>query len=245
MALPELAGWRADSVRVTFIANSQVGAAGKNWWRAATGEEPEVVTTKPQLAEHTESGPFLDGRLEMKASFNRVDWIYSPIIAPGPAVPTIGEAEAVVRALEAPLARWLEIDDTAYVRLALAPTALRAAEDIAESNRAIQAYVPFLQVDVGAARDVLLQVNFPVSSDTIEGLIINRVSKFMSATAQLINVIVGQPVPTIITSYFCRAEFDINTAAERTEALPAAVRARLLQELVDSALGILRSGVQP
>lgn len=245
MALPELAGWRADSVRVTFIANSQVVAAGKNWWRAATGEEPEVITTKPQAAEHTESGPFLDGRLEMKASFNRIDWIYSPIITPGPTVPTIGEAEVVLRALDAPLARWLAIDETAYVRLALGPTVVREVADIAESNLAIHAYAPFLQVDAGAARDVLFQVNFPVASGVIEGLNINRVSKFMSATAQLINVVVGQPLPTIVTSYYCRAEFDINTAAEHTEVLPVPLRALLLRELTDCALGILRSGVQP
>lgn len=246
MALPELTGWRSDSVRVTFIANSQLIAAEKNWWRAATGADPEVVAKKPQAAEHTESGQFMDGRLEMKVAFNRVDWVYSPIFVPGPTVPTLGEAEVVLRVLEEPLTRWLQLDDMVpFVRIAYAPSAVREVADIPESNQAVHAYVAFLNVDATTARDVFLQVNFPFTSSVVEGLAINRLSKFMSATAQLINVTPGQPMPTLLTKYFCRAEFDINTAAEHVEMLSTDHSSQLLRELIDSAINILRDGVQP
>ncbi|CAG4906394.1 hypothetical protein [Paraburkholderia saeva] len=245
MALPELAGWRAEAVRATFIANAPVTANGKGWWQAFTGTAPDTVLSKPNAAEHSESGPFGVGRLEMKVAFNRVDWVYMPIAEPGPSVPSLGEAQEIMPALNEALAAWLASDDTPFVRTAYGAGLLYPASDVIEGNRAMLAYLPFISMNPELGRDLFFQTNFPRPSSVLDGGVVNRISKLMSATAQVINIGGSGPVPTIQSHYFARVELDLSTTADRTETIPVDKRSTAFNELVTSAIEMMTHGVQP
>lgn len=245
MALPELAGWQMELLRFSFIANEPVTAAGKNWWQTATGSAPETVVSKPNASEHSESGPFGSGQLEMKVAFNRVDWLYTPQISPGPGAPSLGDITDILESLHTPLTNWLAVDETPYVRLAFGPTMHLQVSDIADANRAVLAYLPFLQINPETARDVFSQINFPCNSATVEGLVINRLNRFMCMTAQMINITPGQAIPIIKTLYFCRTELDFNTDAERTEPIPASRRVDVMRELAVASREMMGGGVRP
>lgn len=245
MALPELAGWKTESLRVTFFANEPVTGAGRNWWQAATGSAPETVVSKPSASEHSESGPFGSGLLEMKVAFNRVDWIYTPVISPEPAIPSLGDAAEVLDSLNAPLTSWLAFDETPYVRLAFGPTMHHQVSDIADGNRAVLAYLPFLQIEPVTARDVFSQINFPCNSATVDGLLINRLNKFMCSTAQVINMNRGQAIPMIQTLYYCRCELDFNTDAELAVPIPVDRRVDVMHELAAACREMMSAGVRP
>jgi len=243
MALPEIAGWLMESLRVTFIAGGPVVGVNKNWWRILTGAEPETVTTRSAVAEHSESGPYGEGRLEMKVTFNRVDWMYTPVPVPGPTVPAIGAADEMLHALEGPIAQWLAAAETPFVRLAYGPTMLRKVDNIVEANKVAQAYLPFLQFDAAVARDVFNQINFPIQSAAVDGLTLNRVSKVMSAVAQVININVGQPVPKIETTTYSRVELDFSSQTDRSEPLSVENQTALLSEMIGQGRAFLEKGV--
>lgn len=245
MALPELAGWQAESLRVTFIANEPVAAAGKNWWQAATGSPPDTIVSKQNISEHSESGAFGNGQLEMKVMFNRVDWLYTPTASPGDALSTLGCAKDVFDALKAPMAAWLHVSDTPYVRIAYCPTVLRPVEDLVGGYRMVASYLPFLQIDPEVAKDVFFQINFPCKSNILDEMTINRLNRFMCATAQIINMGPGQLVPLIQTQHYCRAELDFNTDAERSTPIPSDICVDLISELVDFCREVMNNGVHP
>lgn len=245
MALPELTGWEAESVRMTCMASVPITASGKNWWQAFTGSAPEAVVSKPGAAMHSESGPFGAGRLEMKVTFNRVDWLYTPIIEPGPAIPSLGTAEEFLASMSEPLGRWLSSSgDVPFVRIASGATLLRPVPDIAGGNLAVLAYLPFVQLNAEVARDIFFQTNFPRQSKVVDGITLNRISRFMSAAAQVINIQSGSPIPTVDTQYLCRVELDFSTNADRQEPIPTASRSALYEELVASVREMMTLGVQ-
>ena len=244
MALPELAGWKTESLRVSFIANEPVTAAGKNWWQAATGSPPEMVATKPNTSEHSESGVFRDGRLEMRVSFNRVDWLYTPIMSPGSTEPFLGLAADTLGSLHDLLNNWLGIDKTPYVRIAFGPTMLYPVGDIVEGNRVIMAYLPFIQADPEKLFDAFFQVNYKGRSIIVNDLVINRLNKFMSVAVQVLNI-VGQSIPIIQTSYYCRTELDFSTDAERVQPIPSEQRFDLVGELAAACREMISNGVRP
>src|SRR5262249_28880871 len=47
MALPELAGWKLESMRASFIASTPIVARDLNWWQTLTNHAPEAVVSQP------------------------------------------------------------------------------------------------------------------------------------------------------------------------------------------------------
>lgn len=244
MELPSIAGWDTEMVRMTFFANEPFSAEGKNWWQLVTGSSPETVVSKPVASEHSESGPFGQGLLEMKASFNRVDWLYMPTFNPGVGRPSLGSARETLGELVDRLSSWMDSNPASWVRLAFGAVTLLKVDTTADANDVILQYMPFLQFDPEKARDVFIQINYPVDSEVVGELKVNKLSKFMAATAQFVNIGLGAMVPTFKVENFCRAEFDINTSGERSLALPGECVKPLAKELLDCCVEVLSSGVR-
>ncbi|MED5597188.1 hypothetical protein [Janthinobacterium sp. P210006] len=245
MALPEITGWQTESLRVTLIANEPVMAAGKNWFKNATGIDPHQVTHKPSTAEYSESAPFLKGQLELRVSFNRVDWLYTTEEPHGPVLPTLGDASEVLTSLIEPIEKWLNNDDTLFVRAAVGPVFFYAVDKPSQGTQTLLAYLPFLHIDPEAAREVFMQINFPSVSKKVEGLELNRLCKFRTIGVQIINVAPGNSFPSMAPRFFCRAELDFSTDGMRTIPLPAANRMDLVNELHVACREILNVGVGP
>lgn len=244
MELPSIAGWDAEMVRMTFFANEPISAAGKNWWQLVTGSAPETVVSRSAASEHSESGPFGRGVLEMKVSFNRVDWLYVPIANPGKGHPSLGAASEVLSEIIGPLSSWMDSPQASWTRVAFGAVTVFGVDDAADANNIILKYLSFLKVDPAQARDIFMQINFPVDSKVVDGLRVNKLSKFMAAAAQVVNLGPGAIIPMVKVENFCRAEFDINTSGERSEILTGECIKPLSQELVSYCLEMLSSGVR-
>ncbi len=247
MALPGIAGWKTELVRVTLFANEPVSAIGKNWWQAATGVAPESVLTKPQASEHTESGPMPNGEgvLEVKVSFNRVDWLHysTPNMEVEP--PTLGEASASLNSLTSFISNWLDSDSTPWIRIAYGAVCQRKAENFISANECLISYCPQLKFDPNQARDLALQVNFPRRSQTSADLEVNRICKLMTSVAQFITFNPGAIAPSISNQHFSRIELDINTPGEQTNIISRTASKELLNEFINQSLDILDSGLKP
>ncbi|WP_157642801.1 hypothetical protein [Burkholderia ubonensis] len=246
MALPELAGWQLESMRASFFANTPIVARDLNWWQALTNHTPEAVVSQPNAGVHSESGEFGAGRLEMKVTFNRVDWLYTPITTPGPNVPSLGSAEELISSFTEPLSTWLaSSSEVAFQRIAFGPALLRQVANVVEGNRAVLAYMPHGGVDPELARDLFFQVNYPRRSNSFDEVTINRLSKFMCATIQYIKIDIGSPLPSFDSLFFCRSELDFNTTADRQQPIPPEKRAGIYEEMVACAIEMISTGVRP
>lgn len=244
MALPSLTGWKSEAIRITFFASEPVNAQGKNWWSIATGTSPESIASKPNSAEYSEGGP-IDGKyfLEMKVTFNRIDWILLPIMAPDSTPPSLGETESALPLLIPFVQKWLESITEKWVRIAYGHTGLFQTENIPSANKAISDYLPEFSIPPENARDVIIQLNYPRQCKTFKELVVNRIIKIMSVTAHFFTV-GNTPFPEFKELTFLRMELDLSTNAERNTEIPREHFPEILSEMQNSCKEIFEAGMK-
>ncbi|KUY80639.1 hypothetical protein [Burkholderia sp. RF4-BP95] len=246
MALPDIGAWEVQSLRASFISQQPVGKA-EDWWQIAVGVAPEQVTSKPNVLEHSETGAFGPGRLDMRIAFNRADWIYSAVDAGGPKLPILGGAADFLSALRKPVKTWLEAkgNEVPWVRVAFGAVLLMPVDSIKDGNAAIGDYLPILNSKESNVKDLFVQVNYPRESKNLDGSVVNRLIKLSTLSLQLINITPVGPVPSISDSMYCRAELDFSTPVDHANPLPADKIVGIFDELIDSAEAMVKEGVRP
>ncbi|MBU9309858.1 hypothetical protein [Burkholderia multivorans] len=246
MALPDIGAWEVQLLRASFISQQPVGKA-EDWWQTAVGVAPEQVTSKPNVLEHSETGAFGPGRLDMRIAFNRADWIYSAVDAGSPKVPVLGGAADFLSALRNPVKTWLEAKgrEVPWVRVAFGAVLLMPVETIKDGNAAIGDYLPIFNAKESDVKDLFLQVNYPRDSKNLEDNVINRLIKLSTLSLQLINITPAGPVPSVSDFIYCRAELDFSTPVEHTSRIPVDKIVGIFDELSDSAEAMMKEGVGP
>jgi hypothetical protein len=228
-------------------------------WKNVGGSEPEHRETQPRVGTVREVGPIWGGgaALEFRASPGRADWLISPAIpadiqtATYPNLGEIGEAVGKFRELVFAVAA------NAYdaPRYAVGLVALHLNPSKEASYNELSGLLQNASLRLEGASDFSYQINRPRVSRALNGLKINRLSRWSSSAffglqVQL-SVPLGGEVPGSVTGHArelvhaTRVDIDINCPADRAEPIPSAARLPLLEELAQLALELPQTGDVP
>ena len=246
--------WRPQLLRLTAFTTSTYGAEAVKWWDAVVAEPPESKTEKIKESLVSVEGPCGLYRMVLNCTLNRVDWILAGELKPDDEIsemPSIGEVAPTLRLFGERLIPWLE-SAPPTVRLAFGSILVIPAANKVEGYKLLQDHVRALAIDAEKSSDLLYQINRPRPSAIINGLIINRLSKWSVALMQRFAAgITGGEKPTFQSATFapalsgCRLELDINTAADNAEPLAQNMIRPLYDELTTLALEIVNKGDIP
>lgn len=241
MALPDISAWRVETLRFTFFFAEPPAGRDANWWRTIVGAEPEAVTSKPQVGEHYEIGPYMDGQLELKIAFNRLDLL---LTYPFAAMPSAKNGHSLQELLDKFLPRlveWKAQVGTPIVRVAFGAIGVHMVDSIASGNRLLKSFMPYLDVDPGQVQDLILQINHPRESNVLVGAKLNLIKKFGVLTGQFMELALGG-LPKLSVSYAVRGEFDFSTPADREQPINVDALTGIFSEFADGALSYLKEG---
>lgn len=247
MAAPD---WKVGFLRLTCFVPPGVTYKDPGWWEKFVGEPPEAKTAKPKEGSEVITGPGLGGVVTLSLDPSRIDWIVNtPELAiNSPDLPTIGSFRNIGGKFQDFGFSWLK-EAPATNRIAFGALLLIPMKDREEGYRNLSQILKTVAVDPVDSEDFLFQINRPRKSKVLEGLRINRLAKWsvgvlrglsLRLTAAKASVMANANVAS--SYHFCRLELDVNTDAERIEALPQAQLAEIFSELVDQASEIAERG---
>lgn len=249
MTLPPSIKWLAASVRVSFFCAAQV-RPGVGLFESITGRKPEAVHQQPQQGQCMEvgsqgGGP---GQLMIQSVINRIDIINQAIPSfGGRELPTLGSPAESIREIAELARNWIEKQsDHSITRVAVGCMALAHTSDLAQAAEVALTALPKIDIDVSQVEDILVQMNFPTTSETMPGLRVNRLSKVGAVQVELMRIgPVDAPGASVVRNFAAQYEIDINTDANRSTPIDSEAIAKLLPELVshiDSAYAVARVG---
>jgi hypothetical protein len=213
MTLPDQKEWRVEALRVTLFGTEPFAPAGENWWKTVTGTDPEAAVNKPQSGEYSESGTFLNGQLELKAAFNRADWVLSFPFIGMPGTPEPKEMSVLLDEFIAAISGWANTRQLPVTRIAVGSVALQVVQNIATGNMLISKYVPFCDVSANPkVTDLFLQLNVPYASGVTGGPV-NTVTKWAVQERQVFTI-GNMGMPQISSNTMILSEFDLSTPAQ-------------------------------
>jgi hypothetical protein len=242
--------WKVMLLRLTtFHADGQL-AKTEGWWRRLTGSEPESIVNKPKGGERAEVGRHDDWPLALQVQQQpegRVDWVAGGFaeLVENPDAPRLMARLPVFVGL---VNQWLQATCPQTKRLALGAVLWLDVTSKEEGYRKMSDYLDFdLNPD---SSDFLYQINRKRSSKIVEGLSINRLTRWAIGLRQQVTATIhvgGGPVESEQgrPAYHCGLELDVNTAPEFGRPLPPERLTDLLEEMQRMSLEIVREGDIP
>jgi hypothetical protein len=251
----DFSDWTAEQLRCTAITSTGTSLPAAQWWARLAGADPEQITSNPRLGSSQAVGRFGPRTLVVSTQPDRVDWFLGPAqieAAPiqgqattEPTPPSIGGAVEAFDVFSELSKRWLAFEDIPNIsRLALGGVLSHQEEDKRVAYLRLPDYVP-VEVDPESS-DFLFQINLPTQSQLgIEGLVINRLSKWAVTMFKLIvlNAHNGALAQDLTTTIALRCEIDINTAQEYQGELPKIRLTQIMDELIQHGRDLITNGV--
>jgi hypothetical protein len=249
--------WLCESIRVSALGRAPELVSELDW-KAVMGSDPEQRETQPRLGTVREIGPVLGGAavLEFRASAGRVDWALAPIIPPDIQLPTIPNVGSVTEAIRNFRDLIFEHVTRSYAasRFAFGMAAFHQQPTGGASYEELAALLHNAALLAPGTSDFVYQINRPRNSKSVNGLVVNRLSRWSSIAVHGLRLQITAPLSNLPESLLSsssptlqatRAEFDINSSAERREPIPAEMRRLLLDEFVELAEELLSAGDVP
>ena len=176
-----------------------------------------------------------------------MDWNLRAEVSDPTQVPSLGVAVAAIDQFSQLTRRWLDTRPE-VLRIAFGAVLIRPVASREEAYALIAQEVPGLRLDTPGCADLLYQINRPRESQVQPGLRVNRLAKWAAVQGTLAQFSLSTAAPAIsmrAVHIFERLELDMNTAAERSEVLPADGLGALFHELVGLGLEVAREGDIP
>ena len=242
--------WTAETLRLSLFFTSPV-KIGVTDWKTITGQD-EPQTIQNTAARRTLSGPFLDGVLQMNVIGPRVDCALLPR-APTATVeegyiPQVGPLAATAAAFLDATKPWIEGVSDPVHRIAVAGAALAKCDNLQNAYTKLLGMLQSVKGDPARMRELLFRINWPVSSQKMQGLSLNRITTWSVLQVQLqLMVTTGEQtfVKDTPATQVIRLEIDHNTDAERTEPFDRPMLVPIYEELVALALENAEKGEVP
>ena len=247
-----LGDWYAEELRLSVFPIDAIDPARSHFWESLLGNAPDEVYNRPREQRVREEGPFLNGRLRVDVSVNRVDWRLLP--APGidhhrGLPPVVGSYEVLMQDFRDLMLGWLA-DCPSLHRLGYGSELLLPTGSLPDAYGKLDSLLRRVDVEPEDTHDFLYRINRRrVSNCGVEGLEINRISTW--SAVQIIETLVdvsgdGERAPKVTRQPdprgICRLELDINTIPEFHGALDKDVVPRIFSELVDAGNEIATGG---
>jgi hypothetical protein len=239
-----LADWQAEQIRLTVFAMSEVQTE-QQWWEDIAHSEPDDVNLSPRRRSASIQGAYGPGTLALRIELGRVDWLLVPSQAAiGESIttselPSLGAALNAFETFSGAVERWLARDDLPVVgRIAFGSTLIHPEASRNDAYARVPDYVP-VQLPPESS-DFLFQINRPQRSATgIDGLTINRLSKWYVVQLMIVPSAVAHPPETASL----RVELDINTAPTFPGPIPRERLVELYRELFSEGMRVAADGV--
>lgn len=249
----DIKNWRAESLRLTLFAQAGVELPANDWWLAVVGEPPESKTERLRESLQTMEGHLGKAKLILNVFANRVDWLvgFDPNLDQELVEsPNIGPYPEALDLFGGKIFPWLLKGSPGVTRIAWGAALSQPVGDRVAGYRKLQEYLPSLKIDSENSSDLLYQINRPRKSKVIEGLTVNRLQKWAVLAVHTLRVPIGATQVQVQerlspVEHRCRVELDINTAEDRSDALPKERVSDQLLELVKIGDEILTNGDIP
>lgn len=241
--------WKVESVRCTAFPVQDASFDSSNWWTDVVGEQPDQITTKPMEGTYQAQGSKLGGILQLSVQPIRMQWTLNPNLPDDEGeswqIPNVGGVDRVAEFLKI-IESWLQVTPN-LSRLAFGAVLLNIVDDTKTGYDQLDDLLPNVDVDSSVMRDFSYQVNRTRSSVEVEGVQINRLSKWSVAAVspmaiqiqggqQVVQKYVGEPVSAV------RLEVDINNVPDPDHQFDNESAVKIFDELVSLGLEISTSG---
>jgi hypothetical protein len=234
--------WYLRSARATFFVTPET-AIQSDLWRQVVGAEPDTSLFQRAIGVRQEAGEFADGRLTLLFQPMRVDWNYEVIDDPSlNEISNLGEFPNVAEPLLDLTRRWVPTASFPSIqRLALGFSLISGIADREAGYADLRDFIDGVP-DPANATDFSYQVNRPRASNSgIEGLQINRLSKWSVGGVRSVAIGPGGPVMGGFR-FSLNLELDINTAANFPGPIPQARVVAVLDDLLAGAREVAERG---
>jgi len=246
--MPPIEAWQAESLRFTAFPSEIVSTEQLSWWETSVALPPEAVVSRPKTGQYQAYGDIEGRRLTLQIQPGRIEWSVKPIVKADDEqldVPMLGPFTEVLGSLSKVVSSWLA-QAPALNRLAFGAVLSQSVENPRQGLLLLQKYLPSVTIDPDGSSDLFYQINRPRLSLRVDGLRMNRLSKWVLQVAQRVTLVLGAPNETVQrASDFeasCKLELDMNTAPDFGRALPAEHLGALLQETIDLGREIAQKG---
>ena len=242
--------WQIESLRATtFHAPGGNVTDSTEAWNLVTGEQPDQVIARPREKVVQQTGTFEGKQLALIARQDRTDWIFQGVIgSPGEPMqgpPTLGLLSDSLKSLKKVAEEWLGNCPTVS-RLAFGATLFIVVEDLPTAYSEMSRFLPNISLGGADSQDFLYQINRPRTSNSQNGMMINRLAKWSVIRGETISFGIRPGGGAILASaspdLACRLELDINTASESTTSVTQAQAKLLFCEMVELGIEIANRG---
>lgn len=243
-ASSEPINWLAESFRATAFYVSAVKERSLDW-KSFTESDPTQRSEDLSRGLYRESGPFRDALLTVTQQSHRIDFLWAADPSKPPKMEPwfdIGLYRDRADKFTQVARRWIGLIPAAR-RVGFGLIAISEAKDYRDAIRILMPLLPGIEFDPQNDSDIFWQINRPRPSSTIEGLVINRLSKWQIVQGRQLMVEEGNsPVPIGPTREIVRVELDISTNAEHEGSLARDSLPQLIDEMATAAHEFLEKG---
>lgn len=235
-----LAEWKAEYFRVSLFTATAFNNPIKDVFSSVFGQEPETISEKLSAGETSAAGVFDDHRVEVKISFNRIDFYQHAANPTGPVIPLLENIDAGFFYFTEKVLRVAgSMHDV--IRLAVGMNGLYPTENPSQAYEKIKQLTGF-NVEFGRHSDVNFQINVPVASTILDGLKINRISIWNSPSLGVAEV-GSNGVDVVRKNNYCGCVSDVNTDGASRVIIESSKIKATLDELSAQLLSIYRDGL--
>ena len=244
MGFPQVM-WQTMKLRLTAFPAPTADLREPVWWDAVVGNPSDSRTSRPKIGELREEGIIDNGKLMLTINPGVINWIFTAWEKQEP-FPSVGPFENSETVFSDLMFRWLGVSPPPLQRLAFGAELIEPVANKRAGYEKISQILQTVRVDPAGSSDFLYQINRPrTSSSGVEGLTINRLSKWAVIGVQPFRITVGQSLLQSISeeeTFGCRLDLDINTAADFKGELPKDKLTLIWKELVKLAHEISSGG---
>lgn len=237
--------WTTESLRVTLFPEEALTALHPQWWEEAFGSPPEQQNSEPRALKMVSSAQFEKGELILAETQTRIDWIYR--VPQTTETTTIGSLPESFTSLRTIVDPWLQTEGLpVFTRVAFGAEVRLLATDRQSAYKDLASLLQALRLDLETDSDVQLQINRPIESTTVEGLELNRLSRWAVVNSLLLTLPtdVATGAQAVRSEFFTQAALDFNTDKHATRCYDSVEISALLEELYSEAIKTLNEGIQ-
>jgi hypothetical protein len=246
----DLANWRAESCRLTFLFPTPELPPPGRLWKDMFGDEPEQIQENPRSRTCDERGQYhqistrivqTPGRIDVffQAGAVGIGFVVGDALMPA-AIGTLKDASELLR----DISRRNTPSFANSTRIAAGVVLQKKVDSYLAANQVIRDLLPGLSIPDGST-DILWQVNHPVESVAIPEVTLNRLHKVQIMQIQQMLFAIGGPGPLPLAGQpqiAVQLELDFNTSPMRTEPLVNQQVVQLVDELLVKAAELASLG---
>lgn len=247
--LPDPSPWLTQSMRLTAFPSPSAKIGTPNWWADLVGHDPDERNSKPAKGELIEDGAFDGGKLRLKVSPLRIDWVFvrtDSNVDQDVVFANVGSFPEVSEKFLKLMLDWLSPTAVSLQRLAFGAVLLKPVENHSEGYTTLAKYLHDIRISLDSS-DFFYQINRPRKSNVqhFADHNQNRLSKWSLFSMQESHFQIHGSTSMVLPGerrHACRLELDISTPADLKTEIPNEALGNVLREQLELGKEIALKG---